>query len=185
MNTSVLHHSSQIKYITNIYLKGCSFIWTSCPVQINMWEMQNLQTAVVTLLVPSVAHIQIMHSRQQLSPHNPSMPPPHMYSGHAADLWQVAHRDLSSAAALRPKLWRLVMGLWGGVGWGGGGGVEGGWGVKDVFWCDVVCACCSVPDWVVTVCWVSDVNNLHGLWTDAGCGGGCGYWEVLSWTGWV
>lgn len=66
--------------------------------------MQNLQTAVVTLLVPSVAHIQIMHSRQQLSPHNPSMPPPHMYSGHAADLWQVAHRDLSSAAALRPKL---------------------------------------------------------------------------------
>lgn len=39
---------------------------------------------------------------------------PHMYSGHAADLWQVAHRGLRRAAP-RPEIWPLVMGLWGEV----------------------------------------------------------------------
>lgn len=79
--------------------------------------MQNLQTSVITLLFPSAAHTQMIHI------HNPGMPPPtpnptplYMYSGHAPDLWQVAHWGLHSAAASRPEVWPLVMGLWGG--WG-------------------------------------------------------------------
>lgn len=66
-------------------------------------------------LIPSVAHTPVIHSGHQLPPRDPGRPP--ICTQVTQLIFDRLHWGLHRAAP-RPKLWPLVMGLWGSRGWG-------------------------------------------------------------------
>lgn len=106
------NYSSQIKYRTKIDLWDHWSTWTSCPDQIKM------KCKVITsccILIPPVAHSQVIYSSHQQPSHNPlNVLRPH---GWCFTGWtqRPAQCSCPGTKAWDPlvELWPLVMGLYG------------------------------------------------------------------------